>query len=167
MGAKVDSQVAAPAETRTPNWHRAKIRSSRRVRMEGWRQSDRFDAWRLNVQKGKNQLDSDRPSHGRDLGDSVASPVGSEQCMRNRLRGRKRSSSGGKNEPLGTCDLAGACSGGKFVVSRAGEAYDARARGPNRKFRSRRYKGTWNQTGEANFRRAQTQVRRRRWRALG
>ena len=27
----------------------------------------------------------------------------------------------------------GACSGGKFVVSRAGEAYDARNRGPNRK----------------------------------
>ena len=25
---------------------------------------------------------------------------------------------------------------GKFVVSRAGEAYDARVRGPNRKFRS-------------------------------
>ncbi len=34
-------------------------------------------------------------------------------------------------------DLAGACSGGKFVVSRAGEAYDAQARGPNRKFRLR------------------------------
>ena len=32
-------------------------------------------------------------------------------------------------------DLAGACSGGKFVVSGAGEAYDARARGPDRKFR--------------------------------
>jgi hypothetical protein len=29
----------------------------------------------------------------------------------------------------------GACSGGKFVVSRAGEAYDAQARGLNRKFR--------------------------------
>ena len=32
-------------------------------------------------------------------------------------------------------DLAGACSGGKFVVSMAGEAYDARDKGPNRKFR--------------------------------
>jgi hypothetical protein len=35
-------------------------------------------------------------------------------------------------------DLAGVCSGGsggEFVVSRAGEAYDARVRGPNRKFR--------------------------------
>ena len=37
MGAKVDTQVAAPAETRTPNWHRAKI-AHKRVRMEGWRQ---------------------------------------------------------------------------------------------------------------------------------
>jgi hypothetical protein len=33
-------------------------------------------------------------------------------------------------------DLAGACSRGKFVVCKAGEAYDVRARGPNRKFRS-------------------------------
>jgi hypothetical protein len=37
MGREVDNQVAAPAGTRTPNWHRAKKRSSR-VRMEGWRQ---------------------------------------------------------------------------------------------------------------------------------
>lgn len=36
----------------------------------------------------------------------------------------------------------GACSGGKFVVSRAGEAYDARVRGPNRKFLFIQYKGT-------------------------
>jgi hypothetical protein len=27
-----------------------------------------------------------------------------------------------------------ACSGGKFVLSRSGEAYDAKAGGPNRKF---------------------------------
>src|ERR1700693_2712738 len=32
-------------------------------------------------------------------------------------------------------DLGESCSVGKFVVSRAGEAYDARARGPNREFR--------------------------------
>jgi hypothetical protein len=32
-------------------------------------------------------------------------------------------------------DLAGACSGCKFLVISAGEAYDVRARGPNRKFR--------------------------------
>jgi len=37
MERKVENQVAAPAETRTPNLHRATKRSSR-VRMEGWRQ---------------------------------------------------------------------------------------------------------------------------------
>ena len=31
------NQVAAPTESRTPNWHRAKIAHTR-VRMEGWRQ---------------------------------------------------------------------------------------------------------------------------------
>lgn len=31
-------------------------------------------------------------------------------------------------------DLPGACSGGKFVVSTGGEAYDAQVKGPNRKF---------------------------------
>src|ERR1019366_530775 len=36
-----------------------------------------------------------------------------------------------------SADLAGTCSGGKFVVSRKGEAYDARVRGPNRRFRSK------------------------------
>jgi len=34
-------------------------------------------------------------------------------------------------------DLAGVRSGDKFVVSRVGEAYDAQARGPNRKFQLR------------------------------
>jgi hypothetical protein len=37
VGREVDYQVAAPTETRTPNWHRAKI-AHQRVRMEGWRQ---------------------------------------------------------------------------------------------------------------------------------
>src|SRR5712671_5841601 len=36
-GTEVDSQVAVPAETSTPNLHRAKI-AHERVRMEGWRQ---------------------------------------------------------------------------------------------------------------------------------
>ncbi len=36
-GREVENQVAAPTETRTPNWHRANI-AQRRVRMEGWRQ---------------------------------------------------------------------------------------------------------------------------------
>jgi hypothetical protein len=36
-GNKVEKQVAAPAETRTPNWHRATNKiAHRRVRMEGW-----------------------------------------------------------------------------------------------------------------------------------
>ena len=34
-------------------------------------------------------------------------------------------SSDGQNEPWEPAILAGACSGGKFVVSMAGEAYDA------------------------------------------
>lgn len=34
-----------------------------------------------------------------------------------------------------SADLAGACSGDKFIVSRAGEAYDLRNQDPNRKFR--------------------------------
>src|SRR5207248_7587292 len=51
---EVANQVAAPAETRTPNLQRAQC--SQRLRMEGWRQ------WRLG---GKKSLDSDRPSHGR------------------------------------------------------------------------------------------------------
>ena len=37
VGEEVDSQVAAPTETRTPNLHRANI-AHKRVRMEGWRQ---------------------------------------------------------------------------------------------------------------------------------
>ena len=40
-----------------------------------------------------------------------------------------------KNERSESRDLAGASSGGKFVVSRSGEAYDAQPRGPNRKCR--------------------------------
>jgi hypothetical protein len=41
-----------------------------------------------------------------------------------------------KIEPSETPDLAGTCSGGEFVVPRSGEAYDPRARGPNRRFRT-------------------------------
>src|SRR5882724_2461479 len=36
-GTEVDYQVAAPTESSTPNWHRARI-AHQRVRMEGWRQ---------------------------------------------------------------------------------------------------------------------------------
>jgi hypothetical protein len=38
VGAEVDSQVAAPAEWRTPNLHRAKIRSTKEC---GWKDGDR------------------------------------------------------------------------------------------------------------------------------
>jgi hypothetical protein len=54
MGAKVDYQVAAPAETRTPNLHRAKI-AHKRVRMEGWRQR-RLGSNSRNPQKEKTDL---------------------------------------------------------------------------------------------------------------
>ena len=64
---------------------------------------------------------------------------GSEQCLRNRSRGSKGGSSDGKGEPSEPRDLAVACSVGKFVVPRAGEAYEWRDRGPNRKFRLRCY----------------------------
>ena len=41
----------------------------------------------------------------------------------------------GKNEPSQPADLAAACHGGNFLASSAGEAYDVRARSPNREFR--------------------------------
>src|SRR5260370_14403495 len=41
--AKVDSQVAAPAETRTPNWHRANHRSDKSADGRMAAEADRFD----------------------------------------------------------------------------------------------------------------------------
>jgi len=38
METEVENQVVAPAETRTPNLHRANKIAQSRVRMEGWRQ---------------------------------------------------------------------------------------------------------------------------------
>src|SRR5882762_2591713 len=71
MGAKVDYQAAAPAETRTPNLHRAKIAQKEC----GWKDGDRGGSAQTqkpptgrkkkNRQKKKNQLDTHRPSHGR------------------------------------------------------------------------------------------------------
>jgi hypothetical protein len=61
---------------------------------------------------------------------------GSVQCLRNRLRGNNWGASGGqKNEPSVPSSLDGACSGDKFVVSKAGQMYDAPASEPNRKSR--------------------------------
>src|ERR1700687_5557493 len=65
VGTEVDYQVAAPTETRTPNWHRANI-AHKRVRMEGWRQRRPGSNAKPTGKKKKNRLDSDRPSHGRD-----------------------------------------------------------------------------------------------------
>ena len=45
------NQVAAPNESRTPNWHRAKI-AQLRVRMEGWRQ--RRLSWTEEIVEQKN-----------------------------------------------------------------------------------------------------------------
>src|SRR6266849_6931044 len=55
MESKVDNQVAAPAETRTPNLHRAKI-AHRRVRMEGWRQWQLGGREKLVQRKNKRTL---------------------------------------------------------------------------------------------------------------
>src|SRR2546426_8914996 len=55
MESKVDNQVAAPAETRTPNLHRAKI-AHRRVRMEGWRQWQIGGREKLDQRKDKRSL---------------------------------------------------------------------------------------------------------------
>src|SRR6266852_1614860 len=55
MESKVDNQVAATAETRTPNLHRAKI-AHRRVRMEGWRQWQLGGREKLVQRKNKRTL---------------------------------------------------------------------------------------------------------------
>src|SRR6266478_1892045 len=66
MGAKVDNQVAAPAETGTPNLHRAKIAQQQsadgRMATEAARRELKGLTGR---RKKKNRLDSHRPSHGR------------------------------------------------------------------------------------------------------
>src|SRR5271169_5501912 len=63
QGAK---QMAAPAEPRTPNMHRAKRIAPREC---GWKHGDSgHSAGREKpcpTKKRKNRLDSDRPSHGR------------------------------------------------------------------------------------------------------
>lgn len=61
---------------------------------------------------------------------------GSEKCLRNRLRGSKRGSSDGQKRAVGTPLISlGPALVAEFVVSREGEAYDAQARGLDRKFR--------------------------------
>jgi hypothetical protein len=63
-----ENQMAAPAETRTPNVHRANQNRSSRVRMRAWRQwPTRRERKPCSAKPEKNPLDSDRPSHGRRL----------------------------------------------------------------------------------------------------
>jgi hypothetical protein len=55
--------MAAPTETRTPNWHRAKI-----AHYEcGWKGGDRAGLAERTREKQRERitLDRDRPSHGR------------------------------------------------------------------------------------------------------
>jgi len=63
--AEVDYQVAAPAEMRTPNWHRAKIAQKEC----GWKDGDRGGSARMQKtligRKKKNRFDAHLPSHGR------------------------------------------------------------------------------------------------------
>src|ERR1022692_2526091 len=73
MERKVDKQVAAPAEMRTPNLHRATTIAQRRVRMEGWRQ------WRLggrkNLVQRKNKRTHLTPTGLLMEGDYTQNPV--------------------------------------------------------------------------------------------
>jgi len=66
MEREVDNQVAAPAETRTPNWHRAKRSLNEEC---GWKGGDSGGGLAgekpCPTKKQKNPLDFDRPSHGR------------------------------------------------------------------------------------------------------
>src|ERR1700722_9556918 len=64
-GAEVDYQVAAPAEMRTPNWHRAiiaqpKSADGRMATEAAWLKGEKAPG-----RKKQNQLDTNRPSHGR------------------------------------------------------------------------------------------------------
>src|SRR5208282_3161001 len=65
QGAK---QIAAPAEPRTPNMHRAKPIAPREC---GWKHGDSGhsagETKPCSMKPVKNRLDSDRPSHGRRL----------------------------------------------------------------------------------------------------
>ena len=66
MNRKVDYQVAAPAELRTPNLHRAKNRSTKSA--DGRMATGAARLERKEPKGGrKNILDSYRPSHGRTL----------------------------------------------------------------------------------------------------
>src|SRR5258707_15780596 len=65
VGREVDSQVAAPTETRTPNLHRAKIAQQRSADGRMATEAARLKGKKLPRGKKKHQPDTNRPSHGR------------------------------------------------------------------------------------------------------
>src|SRR5271155_4399583 len=68
MEREVENQVAAPTETRTPNWHRAnQNRSSKSADGRVATVATGARGKTCPTKKQKNPLDSDRPSHGRPL----------------------------------------------------------------------------------------------------
>ena len=56
------------------------------------------------------------------------------QFPNKQLRGTRGVHQTARDKASDPRDLAGACSGGKLVVRRPGEAYDAQINGPNRQF---------------------------------
>ncbi len=112
-GVEVDNQVAAPAETRTPNWHRATNCSTKSADGRMATEAARLNGNRFTGGTKKNPLDTNRPSHGRSWPATARAECPSGQFCRG---------------------FFGACLGKRFVVSRSGEAYDAQKRGPNREF---------------------------------
>src|SRR5260370_40939617 len=65
MEREVDNQVAAPAETRTPNLHRAKESLIEECGWKGGASGDSAGEKPCPTKKQTDPLDSDRPSHGR------------------------------------------------------------------------------------------------------
>jgi hypothetical protein len=65
MEREVDNQVAAPAETRTPNLHRAKPSLIESADGRVATVANSAGEKPCPTKKQKNPLDSDRPSHGR------------------------------------------------------------------------------------------------------
>ena len=64
MGAEADSQVAAPAEMRTPNWHRATIAQPKSADGRMATEAARLKGEKAPGRKKQNHLDTNRPSHG-------------------------------------------------------------------------------------------------------
>ncbi len=102
MEQKVDNQVAAPAEMRTPNLHRANNRSLR-VRMEGWRQWRQLGR-RKNLVQRKNKRTHLTPTGLLMEGVCTQNPVVSVNAISQQLRsGRSRAAALG-DQRTSRCD---------------------------------------------------------------